>query len=642
MRRKLLAVALCITLGVSTLFTGCGSSKNNSTDVEENESQNSEDSSSDDTDASDNQTDESDKSDSDSSDSDSSDNSESSGASSVSYEQGKSVLTLESDDEFEQFLNDVYILMITQSSIYLHFSVENPEDYGLEAEAGFGETDEEFEEEFYSFLEEKLAGFDYDSLTEEQQLLYDKLSYELVMYNEGEDYGNFYLYALGQNNNTLSNIQTMLTEYSIQSAKDAEEFIEILKLFPDYLTRVEDEMQDELDEGSVITEAMLTASVDFAEDWLSDKAEENVIYLCFENNLSEAGLSDDENEEYLSELAAVIEDSMMPAIEDYEDFLDGLDDYVVAATGLSSFEDGADYYSWLLESYLGSGMTVDELYDYVLDKFNEQMDEVLDISYEHPLAATTYTLATSQYSDDPNEVLEALVELASEEFPSVGDLSWILSSLDDSQKVDSIVAYYMSPQLDNIGRKVIRINDDNVDNSVELFVTMAHEGIPGHLYQDEYDLTDETGYEELDSELTYMSYSEGWAMYVEKLAYGWCIKDENQARIRFLDNIMSYEIVTLADICVNYYGYDQSELGDWLADFGFDDEDTADYIYNFVISDPGIYPCYGAGFLLMEDTIDALVNTGNTEKEAYEKVLTIGAAPYSIIWNKLGIDPLTD
>jgi hypothetical protein len=44
----------------------------------------------------------------------------------------------------------------------------------------------------------------------------------------------------------------------------------------------------------------------------------------------------------------------------------------------------------------------------------------------------------------------------------------------------------------------------------------------------------------------------------------------------------------------------------------------------------------------MEDTIDALVNIGNTEKEAYEKVLTIGAAPYSIIWNKLGIDPLTD
>ncbi len=555
------------------------------------------------------------------------------------YEKGKSSLSLDSGDEFDVFLNELYIESVSQNYFTLHFSIENPDEYGIEVKLGYGSAYDDSSDEFMKFIKEGLEKFDYGTLTESQQIIYDKLEYEVEMYEKTYDYTDYYVSALSQNGNFISSIQTNFTEFSIQNEDDAEGFLTILELLPDYIEETEDMIMEQLNAGSMVTRTMLDYSLEYAEDWLCDDAGENVIYICFENNLKEADFSDEMEEEYLDELERILDEDIEPAILDYCDFIEGLYGRASEAKGLAAFDGGKEYYALLLESYLGTGLTVDEIFEYGSSRMDEDWERIYEIAEESPLSAATYYNAKSKFSDDPDEVMEALVEFAKNVLPEVDEFDWILSYLDERQKVDSIVAYYLSPQLDNTGRKVIRINGSNISNSVELFVTLAHEGIPGHLYQDEF-LLGRDDFQEIDSQLTYLSYSEGWAMYVEKLAYKWCIKNQTHAELWSLETELNYLLSALADIGINYYGWDLDEFTEWLDAYGLGDAEISESLYEMVVSDPCLYPAYGFGNILMDDTVEAVLEKGIEEKEAYEEILTVGSAPYSILWKWLEISPL--
>lgn len=47
-------------------------------------------------------------------------------------------------------------------------------------------------------------------------------------------------------------------------------------------------------------------------------------------------------------------------------------------------------------------------------------------------------------------------------------------------------AFYMIPAIDNTSENVIYINNGHITDNLSLFTTLAHEGYPGHLYQNVY------------------------------------------------------------------------------------------------------------------------------------------------------------
>ena len=78
-------------------------------------------------------------------------------------------------------------------------------------------------------------------------------------------------------------------------------------------------------------------------------------------------------------------------------------------------------------------------------------------------------------------------------------------------------AFFLVPPIDRYNSCVIYINPDSVSQDQSLFTTLAHEGIPGHLYQNVYFLSQCTS--DIRKILSFGSYSEGWATYVEHCAY---------------------------------------------------------------------------------------------------------------------------
>ena len=75
-------------------------------------------------------------------------------------------------------------------------------------------------------------------------------------------------------------------------------------------------------------------------------------------------------------------------------------------------------------------------------------------------------------------------------------------------------AFYMVPEIDSYKENVIYINKAQ---TAELYPTLAHEGYPGHLYQNVYYAARND--DPVRYLLDYPGYSEGYATYVEVFSY---------------------------------------------------------------------------------------------------------------------------
>ncbi|MFQ8776405.1 MAG: DUF885 family protein [Roseburia sp.] len=78
-------------------------------------------------------------------------------------------------------------------------------------------------------------------------------------------------------------------------------------------------------------------------------------------------------------------------------------------------------------------------------------------------------------------------------------------------------AFCITAPIDDYSTNRIYINNANNYTDLYYFTTLAHEGYPGHLYQtiQSYDY----GLPPIRSLFNYPAYTEGWATYVEMLAY---------------------------------------------------------------------------------------------------------------------------
>ena len=74
-------------------------------------------------------------------------------------------------------------------------------------------------------------------------------------------------------------------------------------------------------------------------------------------------------------------------------------------------------------------------------------------------------------------------------------------------------AFYLTVPIDRPQDNSIYINNGSTNTARNLYTTLAHEGYPGHMYQTLYfNRSNDYNIRKL---LSFSSYSEGWATYVE-------------------------------------------------------------------------------------------------------------------------------
>lgn len=190
-------------------------------------------------------------------------------------------------------------------------------------------------------------------------------------------------------------------------------------------------------------------------------------------------------------------------------------------------------------------------------------------------------------------------------------------------------AFYLTPPVDDAKNNVIYIN--KLQLTQDLYTTMAHEGYPGHLYQNVY--TASQNLPLIRNLFSSQGYSEGWATYVECYAYSLGGLDEDLATILMLDNSIILGIHAYIDMGVHYLGWDVEDVKDYLAIFGLN-EGVAQEIFEIMVEEPANYLSYFIGYLEILNlryVAEEAWGENYSLKKFHEAVLSLGPAPFDLL-----------
>ena len=278
--------------------------------------------------------------------------------------------------------------------------------------------------------------------------------------------------------------------------------------------------------------------------------------------------------------------------------------------------------------------------DYLQEKSNEALTEIRAMYLVNPGAVSYYesnngTLYDYLADADAKNIIGYIMDNAMEEFPKIDKQNYNVVKFSPAlEKMDAnTVAYYHTPTLDDPDGNLIRVNGKYTD---DYWPTLAHEGCPGHMYQRNY-------YMSTDPELFRLivgdlGYTEGWAVYSQRLTMKYCDYNGNQYKdeLAKLDNLFgafNYALYGIIDIGINEKGWTLEDVKKYISSQNLN-EDIAEKMYIYLSGDPGAYLSYSIGYFEMQDMRDyAEYQLGSKFNvvEYHKVVLETGPCPFSML-----------
>lgn len=556
------------------------------------------------------------------------------------YEDGRTFSDeqLSEQSEFETFLHEIFVEEMSQNTITTHFSIEHPENYGIEDfDVTWGEMSDLVGDEAATEINgilDVLVEFDYDALTYEQQLMYDILKGYLETELAGSEYP-FFDSAFSPISGLQGELPIIFSEYDFLSKDDIDDYITLLNASYNYIEQLCDYEVYRMEQGYTLTEESLDDVIAQCKEFVEE--EPNCLRPVFEEKLNQFGsLTEEEKSQYMTAFDNGMSETLLPAYNLIIDTLTQIKEQEQSKHGLCNYENGSEYYEYLVRHNTGSARTVDELY--------QMMEEEID---RCSMGISTLFIANSnlyedmmnyEYStDDPEEMLEILISALEEDFPAAVNDEYTLNYVPESLESMMSPAFYLVPPIDNPKRNVIYINQSEEYAAMELFPTVAHEGFPGHMYQMNYFYSLEPHY--FRSLLSFNGYSEGWAQYIETCySYQYAGMSSSLAKASEYNASFSFALYCMVDIGVNYYGWDYEDTAEFLSQYIGENEEAVAEIYNTMIDEPTVYLRYYVGYLeilSLREEAEEILDSGFDIREFHRFLLEIGPCQYDVIENRM-------
>lgn len=550
----------------------------------------------------------------------------------------KEQISVQSD--FEEFLHDFFIEeMTSSSSIALHFSIENPENFDMKKpEPNWGEEfnykDISETEEYITKTLNKLETFDYDALTYEQQLIYDIFEEYLEDEQDSSEYLLFSS-AFAPMSGLQSELPIILSEYDFLEKVDIDDYIALLNTSYSYVKTMCDYELYRMEKGYALSNYSIKKIIEQCNEFIN--ANPNCIRPIFENKLKDfSGLTDEEISDYMDKFDKGLNEQLIPAYKLIITTLETIEESNPSKGGLCNYDNGKDFYEYLVKDNSGSDRSVDELYELINDKMKEYSDTFTGLYLKNPSLVTDME-DYEYFTDDPSEMLDHLIEALEEDFPAATNDKYSINYVPESLESAMNPAYYLIPPIDNPNKNNIYINNYEEYAHMDLFPTIAHEGFPGHMYQTTYFYSQNPHY--IRSLFSFNGYVEGWAKYIELCySYSYAGMEDDLAKAYECNDALGFALYCLCDIGINYLGWDYDDTADFLAMYVGNDKDVIEEIYYTMIDEPTVYMRYYVGYVeiaqLKEEAMETLGSAFDT-KEFHRFILEIGPCQFDIIEDRM-------
>lgn len=536
------------------------------------------------------------------------------------------------NNEFEAYTEDLFCSEVAANTISLHYTLKNPEDYGItdyEISPGNFESDPDVVKASAENMRQSLQTFSYDGLNLQNRITFDILEYQIRTAERNADY-ILYEEPLELVSGVQTQFPVVMSEYRFYDRQDVETYLELLEKTGDYFDSLIKFEREKADAGLFMADYALDTVLEQCRAFL-DMGDGNYLYSTFADRIEDVEeLTKEEKSDYIQDNALAVSDCVFPAYENLISSLEELRGSGENEKGLVNLPDGADYYELVVRRSTGSDRSVEEMEDLTRRQITddlEAMEQVLGITTEEAQEA-----AASMTQDSAGLILSKLQDGIKETFPEAPDTALEVKYVPEEMEDHLSPAFYMIPAIDNTEENVIYINRAHMNDDLTLFTTLAHEGYPGHLYQTVY--YESTDPDPIRSVMDFGGYVEGWATYAEMGSYYLTPLSKEQAVLLQKNSSIILGLYALADMGIHYEGWSRMDTVAFFSNYGITDTETIERIYELIIGSPGNYLKYYIGYVeFLELKKDWAEEKGTefSQKEFHEAVLEVGPAPFDIV-----------
>ena len=539
--------------------------------------------------------------------------------------------------EFNLFTDDLFRKEISNSGISFHFSIADPASRGFDTVpltlGDFSLDKMKNNSKDLLELKKKLTRFNPRKLTSDQRLTYQILySYiETELKSEGLE---LYAQPLTSTIGIQAQLPVLFAEYAFYSRDDVDHYLSLLSTIDDYYAQIMEFERKKSEAGLFMSDSAADSVLKSCEAYLI-QPDHNFLAETFNSRID--GLTDltaEEKASYKEKNLKVLEEHFIPA---YKNLIEGITSLMGTGKndkGLYWYPDGKKYFEYLVHSNTGTSYdTIPNLKKAIEKQMTSDIKALGQITKDHPQTLDQLDTYTFRYTK-PEDILESLKTQITTDFPELPPCNYTVKYVPAALESSLSPAFYLVPPLDRYEENTIYINGNPRFQNDDLYTTLAHEGYPGHLYQNVYFLSKKPS--DLRSILSFSSYSEGWATYVEFYSYTLDNGlDPELGKLLAHNTAVTLGIYAYLDICINYEGWDKEQTAKYLGTFyNVENTDIADSIYNSLVANPTNYMEYYVGYLEimeMRNTAQKILKDKFNLKDFHTFLLDIGPAPFSVI-----------
>lgn len=393
-----------------------------------------------------------------------------------------------------------------------------------------------------------LQSYDRADLDESAQLSYDVLAYFLGIQAEGERFRH-HDYPLNQLFGIQNNFPTfMATQHAVGSAGDAENYVARLGKAPLMVEQVMEGLRVREAAGILPPTFVVEKVLAEMRAFTAAPVRDNILYSSFAEKLGKlpAGtLADGERDALLAQAEAAISGQVYPAYGKFIAYYAALLAKTTGNHGVWALPEGAAFYAWSARMHTSTDMTPVQIHQLGLDevaRIEAGMNDILVAQglVEGSVGARVQAISVrpDQLYPDTDEGRAAIIadftRIIAEVDAGIGGYFNVrptqgvrVERVPEFRQATAPGAYYNPPAMDGSRPGIFSINLRSTSEIARFGMrTLAiHEAIPGHHFQSSLQ-QELTGVPTFRKVLRFTAFSEGWALYSERLAWEIGLQDD--------------------------------------------------------------------------------------------------------------------
>ncbi len=401
-----------------------------------------------------------------------------------------------------------------------------------------------FEDQMREKLKNDLAtlrSYDRSALDVDTQVSYDMLDYFLGMQQEGDRF-HFHNYPLNQLFGLQNEMPTfMATQHQVESEGEGDDYIARLGKFPRKFDQVMEGLKAREQAGIIPPLFVIQKVLDEMRRFVDAPAKENILYTSFVEKLDKIpaeSMAKPVRERLLGEVESAITASVYPAYAGFIAYYEQLQPKASGNNGVWALPDGEAFYNFAVREQTTTDMTAEQVHQLGLSEVARIEAEMNEILIAQGLTEGTIGARVDAISKRPEQlypdtdkgraqILADFQSIIDEIDAGLGDTFNVrpkagvkVERVPEFREKTAPGAYYNPPAFDGSRPGIFYVNLRNAGDVARFGMrTLAyHEAIPGHHFQTTIQ-QELTGVPMFRKVLPFTAFSEGWALYTERLAW---------------------------------------------------------------------------------------------------------------------------